>query len=383
MVFPPTLHIGLIYIGMACIGVSQGGDQSVGFEDSVGAEWVAETGALLNDGAACGIYSMAAALSAFGVEVTPRDYFTNEYVAAEIGSSGRQLCRMAAENGIRGVAVENLNLAGLRCFTHPVLLNMKGGDFEGQLTGYWVVFLGIAKNGDYRIFDPFSNAKLLEVSGDALNANWHGDALILVPEATSPVFVIAKAAVASLVPFASLLMMGVFCGWLLHRAVRKMPGQGWAAILTTVSLMTLAAFAFDSAGPKDALVRDWVKARHDWSEAAPIDYFRFVDRLKNDSELVVVDARTRAQFQELHLAGSVNAPAMASIWEFVDAIKPISHDRPVVVLCASEHCRWDEIVANRLIQSGFEDVRVFQGGIAQCFQSPSFVRNNGILLVRK
>ena len=202
--------VGLSLLGAVFPNLVRGDTQSTQTDADV--PWVAESGALFANGTGCGIDSLAAGLAAMGHDMNPRDY-------------------------------------------------------ENNLTGHWVTYLGISDSGRYRIFDPFCEAKFTEISVDELNANWRGN------------------------------------------------------------------------------------------------------------------ARTRMQFQQLHIGNSHNLPAGSTVYEFVQWVDRFPKERPMVVLCVGGACSWDEIVANRLISAGFTNVRVFDGGISECFYSERFEKKNGELVL--
>lgn len=359
-----------------------------------GAEWVSESGALFSEGAVCGVYSLAAALSHYDVEIDVRNYLNDQYVVPRYGSSVSQLAEIARQHDVTLVPLQNMDINGLCATGVPALLNLRSGDYEGNLTGHWIAFLGTTGNGRYRIYDPFAAERVHEVSGDALNANWAGDVL-LVTRPTAPTgqevpWVLAY--LNSIVPVGLMVVLAA----LFPRFVARMIGAsragahsakggilaGGAVFLAGTICVLLVQHATGLAGPTDPAAIHWVAARHQTRTAPQISFDEFCGRLQ-DGGTKVVDARNRVQFQQLRIAGSENLPASGTLYDFADWIERTPRDCPIVVLCVSENCEWDQVVANRLLHAGFRDVTVFNGGISQCFYSGRFEKQNEQLLLRK
>jgi rhodanese-related sulfurtransferase len=80
----------------------------------------------------------------------------------------------------------------------------------------------------------------------------------------------------------------------------------------------------------------------------------------DSGELVLVDALAPLSYAAAHLPGAINIPP-----ERVDALAPRrirSSDTPVVVYCAGPDCDSSVLVARRLVELGYRNVRHYAGG---------------------
>ncbi|MEA2084156.1 MAG: rhodanese-like domain-containing protein [Thermodesulfobacteriota bacterium] len=83
---------------------------------------------------------------------------------------------------------------------------------------------------------------------------------------------------------------------------------------------------------------------------------------------VFVDARSRDEYEEAHIAGAVSIPAYEFdeyIIEF-EALCPVSV--PVATYCSGRECEDSHMVAQYLIEAGYTDVRVFIDGYSLWFE---------------
>lgn len=81
--------------------------------------------------------------------------------------------------------------------------------------------------------------------------------------------------------------------------------------------------------------------------------------VQSDSPPVLLEALGAAYFADAHLPGAVNMPP-----DQVDVLAPAlipDQDAPVVVYCSGT-CQNSEIAAQRLVDLGYTDVRVYLGG---------------------
>jgi rhodanese-related sulfurtransferase len=80
---------------------------------------------------------------------------------------------------------------------------------------------------------------------------------------------------------------------------------------------------------------------------------------------VVVDARTREEFAEKHIAGAYNLPYDDTFKDptLVPAFKP--QPKPVIVYCGGGDCELSKNLAYALIESGHKKVLVYMGGFPE------------------
>ena len=83
---------------------------------------------------------------------------------------------------------------------------------------------------------------------------------------------------------------------------------------------------------------------------------------------VFVDARSRDEYEEAHIAGAVSIPPY-KFYEYIiefEALCPVSV--PVVTYCSGRECEDGHMLAQYLIEAGYSDVRVFIDGYSVWFE---------------
>lgn len=327
--------------------------------------WVSQNDSVTNaSGAICGIYAVAAAIESCGKEFDLKGFLNSEYSESRVGSSASQLAEIVEEHGLSCTPLQRMNTQSLRVLSSPAILNLNSGDYGGRLTGHWVTFLGVAENGRFLVFDSNTSRKVTEVAPSELALNWQGYALIVSPSntvsrATKPLVLFG-----TIVPTLFLVAMIFAAG----RVLRVKSGVG--AFLGAVALTFLASCLFERplVLENEATI-GWINSKYDEGDFAQIELEEFQDLLTQvslkNSNTIFVDARTRNNFRYIHLKHTTNLPVKMQISDFRDFVERSDKSTPVVVFCANKSCSWDLITAQRLASSGFENVSIFEGGIAE------------------
>jgi rhodanese-related sulfurtransferase len=86
-----------------------------------------------------------------------------------------------------------------------------------------------------------------------------------------------------------------------------------------------------------------------------------------DGGAVVLDARTVEQYRAMHIAGAKLLPITSSLLELRRAFESMDPAVPVVCYCNGPQCAWSDVVANQLLHSGFRNVSVYRGGLAEWY----------------
>ena len=78
--------------------------------------------------------------------------------------------------------------------------------------------------------------------------------------------------------------------------------------------------------------------------------------------IVFLDARYPADFEEGHVKGAVNLP-----WEEFDQYAPrvlpsLAKDEEIIAYCDGTECETSLLLARELIKLGYENIKVFFGG---------------------
>jgi rhodanese-related sulfurtransferase len=130
--------------------------------------------------------------------------------------------------------------------------------------------------------------------------------------------------------------------------------------LTCAGLAGLAHVADPSGFVHNAdILRQMEKARH---PRVP-DRISPSDLMALGTRVLIVDARTQAQFNGTRIPGAVNIPITSSHRRNLGKLKGISLDTRIVLYCNSENCPWAEALAKSSLFQDFDSVSVLDGGI--------------------
>ena len=80
------------------------------------------------------------------------------------------------------------------------------------------------------------------------------------------------------------------------------------------------------------------------------------------TDTVIIDARRARDYQAGHLDGAISLPVDANeaLWEEATAI--IRRDKPIMVYCQSDRCKYAERVSVALLKDGFSGISIYRGG---------------------
>ncbi len=139
-----------------------------------------------------------------------------------------------------------------------------------------------------------------------------------------------------------------------------------------VGLSVVAAFSFNHLSPNGiALFGDWditqgaVSARakgHEKVEGLEIGEIGRAKALFDGGQTLFVDARTEDLYLDGHIKGAISFPTYMfdeKIDAFLEAYPP---ELPLVCYCSGRECEDSHMLAERLMEMGYENVRVFIDG---------------------
>lgn len=86
-----------------------------------------------------------------------------------------------------------------------------------------------------------------------------------------------------------------------------------------------------------------------------------VSLMRSSKHYVLVDARSRADYENKHIPGAVSIPAE----EIGDYADKLDKDREIVTYCGSYECPASTMAAKELQKLGFKNVRDYKGGIKE------------------
>jgi rhodanese-related sulfurtransferase len=81
--------------------------------------------------------------------------------------------------------------------------------------------------------------------------------------------------------------------------------------------------------------------------------------------LVVVNVLDKELFDDCHIAGSINIP----LDELDQKMDSIARDADLVFYCSNYQCTGSGYAAAKFREKGFENVRVYEGGMAEWYQA--------------
>jgi rhodanese-related sulfurtransferase len=79
-----------------------------------------------------------------------------------------------------------------------------------------------------------------------------------------------------------------------------------------------------------------------------------------DDDYLLVDLMPPSQYLLIHLPGAINIP-LDSLHEVIEYLP---HDKDIILYCTSEKCHFSHVGAEKLELHGFDNVVVFEGGMA-------------------
>jgi rhodanese-related sulfurtransferase len=84
---------------------------------------------------------------------------------------------------------------------------------------------------------------------------------------------------------------------------------------------------------------------------------------KEPNQVLIVDVRHEEGFRISHIPGAINLPISMSDFAYLKAFREVPNDRPIVVYCQSENCKWAIGTAERPLFRRFTNLSILSGGI--------------------
>jgi rhodanese-related sulfurtransferase len=85
-------------------------------------------------------------------------------------------------------------------------------------------------------------------------------------------------------------------------------------------------------------------------------------QLAAEFDVLIVDARTSDIYERSHILGAVNLPMMDVEELLPDFMERFPKDRSIIAYCSGFGCPDSFDLGMRLLEEGYQDVRVFEGG---------------------
>jgi rhodanese-related sulfurtransferase len=138
------------------------------------------------------------------------------------------------------------------------------------------------------------------------------------------------------------------------------------SILRLLMLACIGSILFHSIAPRglvndrhavrSTLARDGLRAR---IGSIDPESLRHVPRQR----IVIIDSRPRSAFDSGHLPGAISLPAGSDRVTRAHLLRDVAARSRLVVYCSDRNCAIDEFLAIQLLEDGWNDVSLLEGGI--------------------
>ena len=82
----------------------------------------------------------------------------------------------------------------------------------------------------------------------------------------------------------------------------------------------------------------------------------------DSGQSIFLDARRNDEFNRGHIAGALNFPAEEFTQRFVGLAPMLPQEVTMIVYCGGSDCDQSRMLADRLAQMGYRDLKIFHGG---------------------
>jgi rhodanese-related sulfurtransferase/predicted double-glycine peptidase len=299
----------------------------------------------------CGVYSVVVSANMHGKELKAADFLNNENVSSKRGSTIEDISRMLNSAGLASDPFLDGSVGWLEYVNEPVILHIRG-QLEKSSVNHWVVFGGMQEDR-YRIVDAGKGE--VELSRAELLAIWDGIGIVVSKNDAAP----SRSQLALLfdVNVQLLIAIAVFT------VVIAGTDQPNSLKLLLGLLIGCSVFILRD----DSLYRNQHAASVARSstviQEVSVEQIDVSDIKRSASDFILLDARTEGQFKSRHLPSALSLPVNASILDYIMFSREhVTEDKAVITYCNSEHCKWADKVAKRLLSLGVE-TKVLRGGI--------------------
>lgn len=314
----------------------------------------------------CGVRSLYAAMRYYGADVNFPSLLKPEYIGSPLGSSVAELQRAAKDRGFHTLAVSGITETLLKGSPHPIILSTRKNS-RSVSPDHYVLFIRPVEGGA-RVLDAPNPVRT--VSYAELLSQCTGVGLVVSPDpieasaifggARRRVVVIALGVLAGAVVVAHLARSRPqrVTDEPLRVALARFAARSskQAALLALIALAGggLLHVALDEQGPGSARGRTG-------NPATRIEFERMV-RLVGDSDVVIVDARHPADFEEGHIRGAINVPPDMPDADRRALMGGVRRDARIAVYCQSNGCPYADAVSAALREDGFSQLMIYGNG---------------------
>ncbi len=320
----------------------------------------------------CGIYCVMAALAKMKVAFSANKLLDSKFVGSPQGSSAQELIDALASHGVDSVFVENVTVNSLRRATKPIILLLEKG--LGERTNHWILFLG-DDEGRARVIDAPRPVESLDYK--TLLARWKGKALMVGETSVSRGWQLSAAMEKAAILVVPLAIAFGLCLIAKKTETTALPSLTIGVKLICVLLTSSAlAGAYHVTTIRGLLGSDSALLFMKKSNSNNNDYYQMskseLEQHLQVGDVILVDARIPAAFNQGHIEGAINFPVDATLGELEACIRGLEEETKrgslpgkkshIVVYCQSDQCDWDSVVAGSIRKIGYRNVSLFNDG---------------------
>jgi rhodanese-related sulfurtransferase len=320
-----------------------------------------------SSGPYCGIYCLYTTMKLDDKEINFRKLVKPKYIGSRKGSSLTELKKAAEDNGSYAIPAGKLTSRELGQSAYSIILHVKS-EIGSKQYDHYELFLG-TENGKAKLLDPPNPVRL--VSFAELSPRWDGNGLIVSAEPIDLGAIIAPARKRFIIYAAIALVIILIVHWAkryLPEGMLNSRGKLLSLSMTQGAIFAIAAllcgmfyhFANDEGLLANANATALIQQAH-LGNFIPKVSEKKVHKLL-DGDTVFIDARFARDFEAGHLKGAINVPVDANDVEHQKLTADIAKDARIVLYCQSAGCKFDEIVAIKLMADGFYNISIFRGG---------------------
>jgi rhodanese-related sulfurtransferase len=308
----------------------------------------------------CGMYCVCRAARSLGLQVEFADLLKPQYIGSMEGSSERGIIQACEDLGLEAQALRRMTCALLRSVDCPVILHVR--DRPGaKKYNHWILYMG-STEGKARIYDETRDLALMDFSD--LAARWDGSGVLVAKRGVS----LGRLRFIVFSEFVLYAGLGAFSLAFIYWVHRNWLATTWRVVseLSAVCAVCMAwALGYDLMHAEGFLSHPpSVKAIQDEHIGSflPRVTAQKVEALRSQGKVLLLDARLFEDYRAGHIPNAISLPVDLTSEQSRKVLEDVALDRPIVVYCHSSGCPYSEMVARKLFDVGYADIRLFRDG---------------------
>lgn len=316
----------------------------------------------------CGLYCVYSMIGLLGHQADFQDLVKPEYLGDHEGSSLSELRRAARAFGLNAEPAGRLSTSGLSRCPYPGILHVRSHS-ESPKYDHYELFLGVEK-GKARLFNPPETPRL--VSFADLATRWDGKALFISngPIETDLILAPDRRWLLRYSVIGSLVILAAYVGKQVWLSLVPVITRRWALGLSVGQAAAVGLAALLSGGAYHFFCDEGLLANAVATQSLQKGYVaNFIPKVAAKrvesllgTDTIFIDARLTPDYDRGHLNGAISLPVDANETMWNNRTNTIPKDKPIIVYCQSDRCKFAERVSARLIGDGFSGISIYRGG---------------------